>query len=107
LFLDLGRVRNLAEVKINGKELGVVWKPSFRLDITDAIKPGRNLLEVKVTNLWPNRLIGDQGLPKEQRRAPTDVPHYPKGWPLYESGLLGPVQIRFVERHKLGAFEGA
>jgi hypothetical protein len=101
LFLDLGRVRNLAEVKINGKDLGVLWKPSFRLEITDAIKPGKNLLEVKATNLWPNRLIGDEALPKEQRRAPTDIQHYPKGWPLYESGLLGPVQIRFVERRKL------
>jgi hypothetical protein len=103
LFLDLGRVRNLAEVKINGKVLGLLWKPSFRLDITDATKPGTNLVEVKVTNLWPNRLIGDQALPQDQRRAPTDMQHYPQGWPLYESGLLGPVQIRFVERRKIGA----
>jgi alpha-L-rhamnosidase len=97
-FLDLGHVCNIAEVKLNGNNLGVLWKPSFRVEITGAAKPGQNLLEVAVTNLWPNRLIRDQALPKEERRTWTETEHYPKNWPLYEAGLLGPVQIQFVER---------
>ena len=60
LWLDLGDVKNLAEVSVNGKPMGIAWKPPFRLDVTGALKPGANLLQVKVTNLWVNRLIGDQ-----------------------------------------------
>ena len=64
LVLDLGKVRNLAVVvRVNGKSLGVLWKPPFRVDVTAAVRPGANTLEVEVTNLWPNRLIGDQFLP--------------------------------------------
>jgi hypothetical protein len=59
LFLDLGRVKDLAEVVVNGKSLGVVWKTPFRTDITSALKPGDNTIEIKVTNVWVNRLIGD------------------------------------------------
>lgn len=64
LFLDLGRVEVIAEVKLNGKDLGILWQRPYRLDITDAVQPGENLLEVQVTNLWPNRLIGDERLPE-------------------------------------------
>jgi hypothetical protein len=60
LFLDLGQVKNLAEVRLNGRGLGVVWKPPFRAEITKALRPGRNRLEVRVVNLWANRLIGDE-----------------------------------------------
>lgn len=65
LFLDLGRVEILAEVEVNGKNLGVLWKRPFRVDVTDAIRTGSNMLKVKVTNLWPNRLIGDEQYPEE------------------------------------------
>jgi hypothetical protein len=67
LFLDLGRVQVIAKVAINGKEVGTLWKLPFRLDVTDAVKPGDNQLEVKVTNLWPNRLIGDESFPPDNQ----------------------------------------
>ncbi len=65
LWLDLGIVRNLAKVKLNGKELGILWKPPFRVDISTAAKSGENMLEVQVVNLWLNRLIGDEQLPED------------------------------------------
>ena len=65
IYLDLGRVAVIAEVHLNGRNLGVLWKPPFRVDITAAIHSGENNLEVLVTNLWPNRLIGDEHLPPE------------------------------------------
>jgi hypothetical protein len=69
LYLDLGRVEVLAEVRLNGKDLGILWKPPYRVDITDAVHSGNNLLEVRATNLWPNRLIGDEQLPPENEYA--------------------------------------
>jgi len=65
LLLDLGRVEVIAEVLLNGKSLGTLWKPPFRVDVTDALKDGANELEVRVTNQWPNRLIGDEQLPED------------------------------------------
>lgn len=62
-FLDLGRVEVIAEVLINEKYLGTLWKRPYKINITNAIKPGLNHLAIKVTNLWPNRLIGDEQLP--------------------------------------------
>jgi hypothetical protein len=67
LYLDLGRVEVMAEVTLNGKDLGVLWKPPFREDITGYVKPGTNDLQVKVVNLWPNRLIGDEQFPDDAR----------------------------------------
>ncbi len=60
--LDLGEIKNVAEVSVNGKSLGTLWKPPFRVDVTRAVQSGANQFEVKVTNLWPNRLIGDERL---------------------------------------------
>ena len=93
LFLDLGNVRELAEVKVNGKSCGVTWCPPFRVDITDAVKPGANKLEVEVVNFWPNRIIGDAALPKEQRLTRTNIRKLTKETPLMPSGLLGPVRL--------------
>ena len=62
IMLDLGTVMNFAEVKVNGVRFPVLWKPPFRLDVTDAVPAEELELEVKVTNLWPNRLIGDDTL---------------------------------------------
>ena len=60
LTIDLGQVKNIATVRLNGRNLGVCWKPPLRVDVGDVIRPGTNRLEVDVTNLWPNRLIGDE-----------------------------------------------
>ena len=65
LFLDLGRVEVIAEVLVNGRNLGIAWKAPYRLEVTDALRAGDNQLEIRVTNLWPNRLIGDEQLPEE------------------------------------------
>lgn len=123
LHLDLGRVQVLAEVLVNGQNLGILWAPPFRVDITDAVRAGENELEVRVTNLWPNRLIGDERLPAENKYADlgdgrggaiaaipewymrgepkpgpritfTTWKHYNAYMPLLESGLLGPVILR-------------
>lgn len=120
LYLDLGRVEVIAEVKLNGKDLGMLWKPPYQVDITNLAKGGEIFLEIQVTNLWPNRLIGDEQLPAENeygnaaspggaiRKLPdwyvegkpkpaggrttfTTWRHYFKESPLLESGLLGPV----------------
>jgi hypothetical protein len=90
--IDLGSVKNLAEVCINGKSLGVLWKYPFRLDITDALRVGANRLEVKVTNAWVNRLIGDQQ-PGSKQYAYASFDPYKADSPLLESGLLGPVRL--------------
>jgi hypothetical protein len=98
LFLDLGDVHELAEVHLNGKNLGVVWSPPFRVDISGAIKAGKNKLEIAVVNFWPNRIIGDAFLPPQQRFTQTNIRKLTKDTPLEASGLLGPVQI--LERRK-------
>ena len=96
LLLDLGDVRELARISLNGKPLGIVWTPPFRLDITAAAKPGRNLLTVAVTNLWVNRLIGDSQPGKGRKYTFVTVPAYRANAPLRESGLLGPVLVRWA-----------
>lgn len=70
LYLDLGELKNLAEVKLNGKDLGILWKPPFRLEVTGLLKEKGNELEVKITNQWVNRLIGDEQLPVDRDWAP-------------------------------------
>jgi alpha-L-rhamnosidase len=94
LYLDLGRVQVMAQVTVNGADLGIVWKAPFRVDVTEAVRTGENTLEVTVANLWPNRLIGDQGLSPEKRVAWTTWNPFAKDSPLLESGLLGPVNLQ-------------
>jgi hypothetical protein len=93
LWLDLGDVRELAEVKVNGQSCGIVWTPPFRVDITGAVKPGENKVEIDVVNFWPNRVIGDAGLPADRRLTQTNIRNLKANTPLMESGLLGPVRI--------------
>jgi hypothetical protein len=112
LWLDLGKVKNLARVWLNGEELGVVWTAPWRVDITKAVKPTGNQLEIEVVNLWANRLIGDEQLPYDGisdgkmpdwllngtartsgRYTFATANHYSKDSPLQESGLMGPVRI--------------
>ena len=93
LYLDLGQVKNLAEISINGKPLGILWKEPFRVEITQVVKVGKNQLTVQVTNLWPNRLIGDQKLPEQERITWASTSLFKPTDPLLPSGLLGPVKI--------------
>jgi hypothetical protein len=92
LFLDLGTVKATARVRLNGKDLGVLWCEPRRVHITGALRQGENKLEIEVVNLWPNRLLGDKLLPPEKRRTRTNVEVNP-AQPLLSSGLLGPVRI--------------
>jgi hypothetical protein len=89
----LGNVHEIAEVKVNGKSCGVVWCPLWRVNVTDAVKPGENKLQIEIVNFWPNRIIGDAGLPKEQRRTQTNIRKLTAKTPLEPAGLLGPVRL--------------
>jgi hypothetical protein len=91
--IDLGGVRELAEVKVNGQSCGVVWTPPFEVDVARALKPGVNELEVDVVNFWPNRIIGDQLLPKAERFTRTNIRRLTRRSPLMPSGLMGPVRL--------------
>ena len=93
VFLDLGTVKAIAEVRLNGHSLGTVWTAPWRVEVTAALRPAENALEIDVVNLWPNRLLGDALLPPEQRRTRTNIVLDPK-LPLQSSGLLGPVVLR-------------
>ncbi|MBN2162882.1 MAG: hypothetical protein JXR25_13485 [Pontiellaceae bacterium] len=117
IVMDLGRVEVMARVLVNGQDLGVVWKNPYRLDITDALKAGENQLEIRVTNLWVNRIIGDEVYPEDciwsgsalaewpqwlvknedrptARQTFYTWKHWRKGDPLLPSGLIGPVYVR-------------
>lgn len=93
IWIDLGDVKNMAEVFINGKSAGIVWKQPFKLEISGLLKPGKNNLEIRITNLWVNRLIGDQQPGVEQKITYTTIPFYKADAPLLPSGLMGPVRI--------------
>jgi hypothetical protein len=93
LWLDLGEVHEIATVKLNGVDLGVVWTRPGRVDISRAVRAGANDLEITVVNLWPNRLIGDVRLPKGGRLTETNLHKFGAATPLYPSGLLGPVRV--------------
>jgi hypothetical protein len=97
LWIDLGNVKNLAEIIVNGKSQGIVWKLPFRINISGALKQGENTIEIKVTNLWVNRLIGDQQPGVTSKITYTTMPFYRADSPLLPSGLLGPVSILSIE----------
>jgi len=121
IYLDLGNVQVMAQVRLNGRDLGVLWKRPYRVDVTSALRPGANVLEVRVTNLWPNRMIGDEELPEDSQRSPNGTLRswpdwvlrgkpsptgrytfttwrlWRKGSPLLESGLLGPVVLQTTQ----------
>jgi len=92
LWLDLGDVKNLAEVSINGKELGQTWHAPYRVDVTSTLKPGTNEITIKVVNSWVNRMIGDEQ-PGATKITFADVKPYKANSPLLPSGLLGPVTL--------------
>jgi hypothetical protein len=95
VWIDLGEVKNLAEVTVNGKPLGLVWHAPYRVDVTAALKPGANELSIKVTNAWVNRLIGDEQ-PNATKITFADVRPYRANSPLLPSGLMGPVTLYSV-----------
>ena len=98
IALDLGRVRELAAVRLNGQSLGIVWTPPFRVDITAAVKPVGNVLDIEVVSFWPNRIIGDASLPAEKRHTRTNIRKLTADTSLMESGLLGPVRIETADQ---------
>jgi hypothetical protein len=93
LFLDLGDLRNLAQVRLNGRDLGVVWTPPFRVEISGAVKAAGNVLEIDVVNTWYNRLIKDLTLPPAERLTRTNI-RLKAGATPADSGLLGPVTLQ-------------
>ena len=93
-YLDLGTVHEMARVRLNGKDLGVVWCAPWRIEVTGALKAKGNRLEIKVANLWPNRLTGDAAKPQDKRVTWTIRNHpYKADAKLLPSGLLGPVRL--------------
>jgi len=101
LLLDLGAVGVAAEVHLNDRRLGIVWKPPYRLGATAAARPGANRLRVAVANVWANRLVGDRGLPQEKRLTRTSLADGALPKHLVPSGLLGPVRIVAEVRRRL------
>jgi hypothetical protein len=97
--VDLGTVHVVAEVAVNGKTAGIAWKPPYRVDITDAVKAGANILSIKVVNLWPNRLIGDMQ-PGAEKVAFAPNSTYRANSPLMPSGLIGPVGVDLLTEVK-------
>jgi hypothetical protein len=96
LWLDLGDVREVAEVIVNGRTVDTLWKRPYRANIAPAVHPGRNHVEIRVTNLWPNRLIGDLQ-PGARKYSFTVFPVYRADSPLLPSGMLGPVSLDVVK----------
>ena len=92
-IIDLGDVKNIAEVIINGKNVGTAWKKPFKLDISEVLKAGVNSIQVKVTNTWVNRLVGDAQPDVKVKTTFTTMPFYHANSPLAPSGLIGEVKI--------------
>ena len=98
IWLDLGDVKDIAEVTVNGKSLGIMWCAPYRVDLTGVLLPGSNQLTIKVTNLWVNRLIGDQQPWAVWKYTFTDIQPYDANSPLLPSGLLGPLGISSISQ---------
>ena len=96
LWLNLGEVRELAEVLVNEKSAGYAWHAPYRVDISAAVQPGTNQLQVRVANLWVNRLIGD-AQPGAKKITWTSMPSYHANAPLRRSGLIGPVRLETTQ----------
>jgi hypothetical protein len=99
IVLGLGDVRDLAEVVVNGTALPLLWKAPFEVDVTRALRPGANQLEIRVTNEWSNRLLGDRTMPADRKILSGAPPPFGPPAPLAQSGLLGPVTLTSVESH--------
>jgi hypothetical protein len=95
MWLSIKRIENIATIKINGKDAGTLWTQPYRADISGAIKPGNNTIEITVANTWANRLIGDQLLPEKERTTWTNAPFRLKDKPLLPAGILGDVKIEW------------
>ena len=93
VFLNLSDVREVCTVRINGKIVGTVWAMPYRLDITDSLAEGRNSIELDVTNLWPNRIVGDAQPSAARTYTKTNIRKYGANSPLLPSGLIGPISI--------------
>ena len=93
VILDLGDVKDLAEVTVNGKNLGVFWNAPFKVDITKAVRNGDNTIEVKVINMWHNRLVGDVQPGVTKKITYTQMEFFKPEEPLLPAGLIGPVRI--------------
>ncbi|WP_158799578.1 glycosyl hydrolase [Pedobacter sp. L105] len=97
VLLDLGNDVSIAKVKVNGIAVGGVWTAPYKIDITKALKPGKNELEIKVVNNWINKLIGDHQLPEKERITWTYYDCYDAKVKLQTSGLLGPISLEIVK----------
>lgn len=99
-ILDLGRVANIARIRLNGKDLATLWAPPFQIDLSAHLQEGENQLEIEVTNTWHNRLVHDASLPAKERRTWTYSGPKPDSEPK-PAGLLGPVSIHLAENKSL------
>jgi hypothetical protein len=101
VFLRLTGLHEICTVRVNGKNAGTLWAQPYRLDITDALIPGHNILTLDVTNLWPNRIIGDAQHATTPTYTRTNIRTYNVDSPLLPSGLIGPVKLETVRETKL------
>ncbi len=108
VVLDLGKVSKVARVWLNGREAGTLWHAPYVLDVSEFVRPGKNYLMIEVANTWNNQLVGDAKVPAEYKRTKTNITRGPNPWmtpwqdvPLIESGLMGPVELRFGQKMRI------
>jgi hypothetical protein len=97
VFLNLGEASALATVRVNGLEVGGIWIAPWTVDISDAVKAGKNSVEISVVNTWANRLIGDSRLPQKERQTWCLINPFTPDSDLFPAGLLGPVTVQTVK----------